>query len=653
MRLKNILFILFTFSSISTFAQNAKVDSLKSLLENTRNDTIRVDVLNSISNSIFSSSPDEAIEYGNKAKELAEKINDSTALAYAFKNIGLGYYIHSNYVEVSIYWEKSLEIFELIHDDIGSSNLLGNLGVMYANQGDDAKGIDYLLRSLRLAEQEDDKFRIASALGNIGYVYSSKPATWDQALPYYWQALAIGETLEDLDIIGTTASNIGDVYYHKQMFDSAIFYLKKSLTALSNTVDAALTLNLMGKVYASQGDFKLAEYFHQRAVEISTNFDAPLELSESLLGLANIYQKMGKNATAISTYKKAQIIAQKVGADYILKDVYEGLAKSYASVSNFENAFVYQKLFDVVKDSIYTVETDDKIKNFQFSYEIDKKEDEIEILEKTSEIEGLQIERQKGIIYAAVIMVVLLLVMAIGIFNRYKYVRKTKRVIEVEKDKSEALLLNILPKETARELEDNGFATPQHYDSVSVLFTDFKSFTKLAESMSSQDLVKELNMYFSAFDDIMERYGLEKIKTIGDAYMSAGGIPTANQTHPEDSIKAGLAIQDYMKESNSHRMDNGLAPWELRVGIHTGPVVAGVVGKKKFAYDIWGDTVNVASRMESNGEAGKVNISAATYSLVKDQYDVTHRGKIEAKNKGEIDMYFVENEILEENLQTS
>ena len=127
-------------------------------------------------------------------------------------------------------------------------------------------------------------------------------------------------------------------------------------------------------------------------------------------------------------------------------------------------------------------------------------------------------------------MVILLIVMGLQLNNRFQYVRKTKRVIEIEKDKSEALLLNILPKETAKELEDSGFATPQHYDSVSVLFTDFESFTKLAEAMSSQDLVEELNTYFSAFDDIMEQFGLEKIKTIGDAYMSAGGIPTANKT---------------------------------------------------------------------------------------------------------------------------
>ncbi len=396
-----------------------------------------------------------------------------------------------------------------------------------------------------------------------------------------------------------------------------------------------------------KGIFALALKNQLEAIEIAKKFDAKSDLSEDLLGLATTYQKMGRSKEAISSLLQAQSIADEEGLDYILKDVYEGLANSYSDLSDFENAFVYQKRFDVVKDSIYSTETDNKLKTLQFSYEIDKKEDQIEILEKSSEIEGLEIERQKTVIYTGAVGVVVLILMALGLFNRYQYVRKTKKIIEHEKDRSQELLLNILPEETARELETSGFATPKHYDDVSVLFTDFKSFTKLAEALSSSELVEELNRYFSAFDDIIEENGLEKIKTIGDAFMCAGGIPTPNQTHPENTIKAGLAIQKFMEESNHDRELRGLPPWYLRVGIHTGPVVAGVVGKKKYAYDIWGDTVNVASRMESNGEAGKVNISASTYELVKDKYECSYRGKIEAKNKGEIDMYFVDSLIKE------
>jgi adenylate cyclase len=197
----------------------------------------------------------------------------------------------------------------------------------------------------------------------------------------------------------------------------------------------------------------------------------------------------------------------------------------------------------------------------------------------------------------------------------------------------------------AEELQKNGIATPRYYKMASVLFTDFKGFTKLAENLTPQEVISELDTFFMAFDDIVEKYGLEKIKTIGDSYMCAGGIPTENNLHPLSIVKAGLEMQAFILKRNAERAELGLPEWNIRIGVNTGQLVAGVVGKKKYAYDIWGSTVNVASRMESNGEPGRVNISAATYELIKDKYICTHRGKIFAKNIGEVDMYFVENEI--------
>jgi class 3 adenylate cyclase len=230
--------------------------------------------------------------------------------------------------------------------------------------------------------------------------------------------------------------------------------------------------------------------------------------------------------------------------------------------------------------------------------------------------------------------------------NEYLEQKVMERTVEVSTQKLEIenLLLNILPVETAQELKVKGSATPREYELVTVLFTDFKDFSLIAESLSPQELVAELNAYFMAFDEIIEKHNLEKIKTIGDAYMCAGGIPLPNQTHPADAVRAGLAIQKYMEAENEKKKARGALPWYLRIGIHTGPVVAGVVGRKKFAYDIWGDAVNVASRMESCGEAGKVNISDTTYKFVKDHYNCFYRGKVSAKNKGEVDMYFVEKE---------
>lgn len=210
-----------------------------------------------------------------------------------------------------------------------------------------------------------------------------------------------------------------------------------------------------------------------------------------------------------------------------------------------------------------------------------------------------------------------------------------------EKMESDKLLKNILPEETAAELKEKGEATPHSYKMVSVLFTDFLSFTKAASEISPQELIQTLNECFSAFDNITEKNNLEKIKTIGDAYMCAGGLPVKNTTNAIDAVNAALEIIDWLENWNNERFEKGLKKWEIRIGIHTGELIAGVVGTKKFAYDLWGDAVNVASRMESCGEKGKVNISPITYELIKDHFDCEYRGKQIAKGKGEMDMYFV------------
>lgn len=214
--------------------------------------------------------------------------------------------------------------------------------------------------------------------------------------------------------------------------------------------------------------------------------------------------------------------------------------------------------------------------------------------------------------------------------------------ISKEKKRSEELLLNILPEEVADELKEKGSADAKLIDEVTVLFTDFKGFTAMSEKVSPRELVKDLHECFSAFDNIMQEYGLEKIKTIGDSYMAAGGLPTPNQTHANDAIKAAFEMRDFVAEGKARKIAAQLPYFEIRIGIHTGPVVAGIVGVKKFQYDIWGDTVNTASRMESSGEPGKINVSETTYQLVKDEFNCKFRGEIEAKGKGKVKMYFVE-----------
>ena len=218
---------------------------------------------------------------------------------------------------------------------------------------------------------------------------------------------------------------------------------------------------------------------------------------------------------------------------------------------------------------------------------------------------------------------------------------KLNQQVETSRQESEQLLLNLLPKPVAEELIAYGSSTPAKFDEVSVLFTDFVGFTTFAEQLTPQALIEELSVYFNYFDTVVKKHNLEKLKTIGDSYMLAGGLPEPNTTHAIDCVLAGLDIQAFVNAHEAERQATGKTRLDMRVGIHTGPAVAGVIGKEKFSYDIWGDTVNLASRMESSGEPGKVNISQDTYQCVKDFFDCEPRGKVVAKNKGEMDMYFV------------
>ena len=239
-----------------------------------------------------------------------------------------------------------------------------------------------------------------------------------------------------------------------------------------------------------------------------------------------------------------------------------------------------------------------------------------------------------------------------GLFNSVRGIgkanielnEKLKELIiisEKEKNRSEKLLLNILPVEVAEELKDEGFVKPVLYENVTILFTDFEGFTKIAERMSPEELLKTLDASFTQFDKVIEKNKLEKLKTIGDSYMCAGGLPIKNKTHPIDACLAGLELKRMMTQIKELQDSLGLDFWELRIGIRCGAVIAGVIGEKKFAYDIWGDAVNTASRLESSGATGEINISKSVFNQVKNFFICEYRGKIPAKNKGDVDMYFL------------
>lgn len=277
---------------------------------------------------------------------------------------------------------------------------------------------------------------------------------------------------------------------------------------------------------------------------------------------------------------------------------------------------------------------------------------EIALLEQQSLNQELQLEKAENQTRNLYIVSGLMFLIAILILTGLLSLRRSnrrlaesRRAIKTEKERSEHLLLNILPPSTADELKKNGKATPRRFENATVLFTDFKNFSQIASKMPPSELLEELHLFFSHFDAIVEKHRVEKIKTIGDAYMCVGGVPIATPDHAERVIDAAREVLAKTLELNQDQIRRGKTPWQLRLGINSGPVVAGVVGEKKFAFDIWGDTVNLAARMEQYGEVNTINISENTYELVKNNVPCAYRGEVEVHNRGPVKMYRVENPV--------
>ncbi len=413
-------------------------------------------------------------------------------------------------------------------------------------------------------------------------------------------------------------------------------------------------------VYAKSGKLKNAIDYSEKALKLAKQID-------DIEGQRRAYRQLSDYWKRLGDQKKSDFYAE----------LYKKTFKSATEVSQKENEIArLRREQDELRNQIVdNAEKDAKLKDLEAQInategELSKKKEAFQrmedslsmaVVEQQSKLE-LAKEKEKRTqttIAGGVALLIVLIILAVVIFVALRRSRQNakmlarqnieienqKALIEIEKEKSDALLLNILPKATAEELKEKGFATPQSYEKVTILFTDFKGFTGIAEHLSAEDIIKELNYCFLEFDKICDKHNVEKIKTIGDAYMAAGGVPIPNTSNPIDVVQAGLEMQRFMLRWRREREEQGYTDFfELRLGIHTGSIVAGVVGKNKFAYDIWGDAVNLAARMESSGEVGRVNISGQTYELIKDNFECTYRGRVTAKNKGEVDMYFVDME---------
>lgn len=471
------------------------------------------------------------------------------------------------------------------------------------------------------------EFSIADVFSNSG--------NSTNALKYYDLALKTLLKTNDTLSIATVYLNAGDEYLSKNEYEKSIgFFLKSVRTFKQIDSDEGIAFNYgnLGMAYASTGKKKLAEEYMNKAIDVLEELKLLYPISVYLNYLADIYVGKGDLSQALKYSKRSLYLAKQHALKKEIGDAHLKLSELYELSNKDDEAYHHYKQHIVYRDSVYNVEQAEVLANQRTDFEVSQKQAELNLTEEKRKSQQI-ISRATGGI------ALLIGFLAFLLFRNNKYIKKTSEIIKTERDKSEKLLLNILPEKTAQELKNNGKVAAKHFEEVSVLFADFVGFTKYAEQLSPDELVQTIDQYFTKFDEIMSHYGLEKIKTIGDAYMCASGLPSYTEDHTIKMVKAATEMVNYVEqETLKYNLQNTM---NIRVGINTGPVVAGVVGSSKFAYDIWGDTVNTASRLESHSLPGRINISDSTHHLVKDHFICEKRDPIEVKSKGYIDMYFV------------
>lgn len=590
---------------------------------------------------------DLALDYWQQSLELYTDISDQRGMAKTMNNMGLIYRNEGDFTKAIDNYERCLLIYEEISDKQGMTNTLSNLGTIYLYLGYYPRALDHFRKSLLIKEEISDKNGMANALSNIGIIYA-KQSEPSKAKEYYERSYEIYEEIADKNGMARILTNLGLIYEDLKEYNKAMEYYYRSLEIkeeLSDKEGIANILNNIGLVHMHQGNYILAEHYYQRSLEINIEISDERDIANNYINLGISKNRQGEYKKAISWCNKGLAIADKISIIETQKLACECLYDATKAIGNTDKALVYHERVMIAEDSLQAEETAKKLQHLEFSRQMKadsiKREEEKRQTLLAHEAEVRTKTRVRNI---SILAGILLLFGLVLLYRRIIFVRRAKQAVEKDKARSDDLLLNIFPSDIAEELKEKGKADPRKFEDISIIFTDFKEFTQISEQLGAEKLVGEINSCFQNFDAICKKYGIEKIKTIGDAYMAAGGLPTQSSDSVKNTVLAGIDMADCMINMQKRYIADGKTPFEMRVGIHTGPVVAGIVGTSKFQYDIWGDTVNTASRIENAGEVGKVNISKTTYDHIKDDRDFVFqpRGYINVKGKGEIEMWFVD-----------
>ncbi len=609
--MKTLLLILLALTIFSTnlkaekLTGQARLDSLLAELPKAKGDTNEVKLLKSISFGFRSTNPDKGIEYGREGVKLAKKINWKKGEANAYNPIAVNNAVKSDYPKALEYFGKALKINEELGNKSGIAVTLGNMGLVYKAQSDYPKALEYFQKALKINEEIGNKNGVAINLGNMGNVYSDQ-SNYPKALEYYSKALKTFEELRDKSGIATNLVNIGIVYDNQSDYPKALEYYNKALKIseeLGDKSGIAFNLGNMGELYLT---------LSQDSVSIN-----PDELNQyvSLNKDINLNRSIEYTLQAIKILEE---IGELHGRSVFLKN----LADAYKLKGEYKNALEASDEHHKLKDSVFNQENSDKIAALEKAREDDLKQKEIE---KQKIRIAEQEKREQVILYFSIAIVVL---MTIVMFVIYRLLKR-----------SDKLLYNVLPVSIAKRLKKKEHPISDYFTQASIVFIDIVNFTELSQDADPRRVVEALNKIFTKYDSIANKYGLEKIKTIGDSYMAAAGIPEVQKDNTHRAAQMALEVKAMMKDY--HTADG--TKIEVRIGLDCGPVVAGVIGENKFIYDMWSDAVNTASRMESSSIAGEVHVSERFKEAVTEyeEFSYVERGEIEIKGKGKMKTFFM------------
>ncbi len=604
-----------------------------------RHDTVRLMALHDYAwDGFLYSDPDSAYRIGQTMFNYAEKRGNERFMGGALNLQANVLSFNGDLNGALDLFSRSLRIMQRIGYKKGIGMGYVNVGSILNDQGEYPKALDAYEHGLAVMEEVGHVPGILAVLGNIGNIYQDF-GDLELAATYHERCYRLADSLGIDQYRMTALNNLGNIALDRRRYDPALAKFSRCMEVADGMSDAVLgsiARNNIGIILRERGDMIGAFAIMQRALSMAEAAGYSPGITQSLANIGRTHLMAHEPRKAIDPCERGWALADEQGLMWDQRLLCTCLYDAYSAIGDAEHALINLERLRTLDDSLHETETAKKLQRIEFT-----KETLADSLAHAEELRAEQVAHEEELRRQRIVRNSLMGGFALVAAFAVVFFFQRNRINKARK-RSDELLLNILPEEVAEELKAKGHADAKHFDQVTILFTDFKGFTEASEKLSPQELVEELNTCFKAFDGIITARGIEKIKTIGDAYMCAGGLPVPSSSTPAGVVQAALEMQAFMVTRKTEREAAGKPFFEMRVGIHTGPVVAGIVGVKKFAYDIWGDTVNIASRMESSGEVGQVNISEATYELVKNEPGLafTPRGKVQAKGKGEMEMYF-------------